>query len=111
MVIGLALGLIAGTIRAPFDDLDLYNASSGEGRQLAFERSLLEPISYDGVAYPQWKDLYVVRVEDRAGRGGLRYAVVGQFHEHGAQRAVAHAAGGKPAVRWTEHFFKAPLPY
>jgi hypothetical protein len=109
-VIGLTLGLIAGGIRANFDNLDLYNASGGE-RQAAFEKGLLTPVVYDGVSYPQWKDLYVLRVADPAAHGGLRYTVIGQFHESNGQRVVNRGADGKPQVRWSEHFFKAPLPY
>jgi hypothetical protein len=108
--IGTTIGLIAGGIRANFDNLDLYNASGGE-RQAAFEQAVLTPVVYDGVTYPQWKDLYVLRVADPAANGGLRYTVIGQFHETSPYRTLKRGADGKPQLTWSEHFFKAPLPY
>jgi hypothetical protein len=110
-VIGTTLGLIAGGIRAKFDNLDLYNASGGEGRQVAFEKGVLTPVVYNGVSYPQWKDIYVLRVADPAAHGGLRYTVMGQYHESSPYRVLKRGADGKPEVRWSEHFYKAPLPY
>jgi hypothetical protein len=110
-VIGTTIGLIAGGIRAHFDNLDLYDSSGGDGRQVAFETTMLNPVVYNGVSYPQWKDIYVLRVADPAAQGGLRYTVIGQFHETSPYRVLKRGADGKPQVSWSEHFFKAPLPY
>ena len=110
-VIGVILGLIAGTIRVYFQDLDLENTTGGIGRQDRFERSILEPIVYDGISYPQWKDLYIVRVRDPSKKSGLCYLVVGRYHESGQYRILSHTPDGKPDVKWSEHFFKSPEPY
>jgi hypothetical protein len=110
-VIGVILGSTAGAIRVYFQDLDLDNTTGGIGRQDLFERSILQPIVYDGISYPQWKDLYIVRVRDPSKESGLCYLVVGRYHESGQYRILSHTPDGKPDVKWSEHFFKAPEPY
>ncbi len=111
VVIGIVVGIVIGTIKGNLDNVDLADVSGGMGQQDVFEKSILQPIVYDGVPYPQWQNVYVVRVDDPHRASGAAYTVLGKYHESGKYRIIERSSDGKPVVRWTERFYKAPSPY
>ena len=111
VAIGLFVGLIAGALANTVGGVDLDNPANSINTQRAFEDSILNPVVYWGVKYPQWKDVRVVRVYDPSRPSGLSYLVMGKHHARSPVRRPPRKPDPNFKVEYTDHLFRASQPY